>query len=109
MNMLFMDWVWGYHIQALLDIDESITVTVLEPDENVICLAKEYGVIDQMIAIRGFVLFQIRIFHYLTMLSDSLSKEQQFVVYYPSMCVMKNEYYKQQLEGVFIGYSSAKT
>ena len=37
----------GYHIQALLDIDESITVTVLEPDENVICLAKEYGVIDQ--------------------------------------------------------------
>lgn len=99
----------GYHIQALLDIDESITVTVLEPDENVICLAKEYGVIDQ-----GDWNQRVRIvsdadFHYLTMLSDSLRKEQQFVVYYPSMCVMKNEYYKQQLEEYFIEYSSAKT
>ncbi len=99
----------GYHIQALLDIDESITVTVLEPDENVICLAKEYGVIDQDDCNQRVRIISDTDFHYLTMLSDSLSKEQQFVVYYPSMCVMKNEYYKQQLEEYFIGYSSAKT
>mgnify|MGYP002678351839 FL=1 len=99
----------GYHIQALLDIDESITVTVLEPDENVICLAKEYGVIDQDDCNQRVRIISDTDFHYLTMLSDSLRKEQQFVVYYPSMCVMKNEYYKQQLEEYFIGYSSAKT
>lgn len=99
----------GYHIQALLDIDESIIVTVLEPDENVICLAKEYGVIDQDDCNQRVRIILDTDFHYLTMLSDSLRKEQQFVVYYPSMCVMKNEYYKQQLEEYFIGYSSAKT
>lgn len=99
----------GYHIQALLDIDELITVTVLEPDENVIRLAGEYGMTGQEDWNQRVRIISDTDFRYLIMLSDSLRKEQQFVVYYPSMCVMKNEYYKQQLEEYFIGYSSAKT
>lgn len=99
----------GYHVQALLDIDETITVTVLEPDENVIRFAMEYGA-----AARECWKERVRIvsdtdFQYLTNLSGSLRKEQQFVVYYPSLRVLENEYYKQQLEEYFVSYSSAKT
>lgn len=99
----------GYHVQALLDIDETITVTVLEPDENVIRFAKEYGAAAQECWKERVRIVSDTDFQYLTNLSGSLRKEQQFVVYYPSLCVLKNEYYKQQLEEYFISYSSAKT
>lgn len=99
----------GYHVQALLDIDETITVTVLESDENVIHLAAEYGVTAQECWKERVRIVSDTDFQYLTTLSDSLSKEQQFVIYYPSLYVVKNEYYKQQLEDYFISYSSAKT
>lgn len=99
----------GYHVQALLDIDETITVTVLEPDENVIRFAREYGAAAQECWKERVRIVSDTDFQYLTTLSGSLRKEQQFVVYYPSLCVLKNEYYKQQLEEYFISYSSAKT
>ena len=99
----------GYHIQALLDIDETITVTVLEPDEYVIQMAIEYGQAACLEWTERVEIICDTDFHALTDIARSLKDTQQFVVYYPSLCVMKNEYYKRQLEEYFISYSSAKT
>ena len=99
----------GYHIQALLDIDEAITVTVLEPDEYVIQMAHRYGLADRNEWAERVQIIWDADFQALTKISASLRDTQQVVVYYPSLCVVKNEYYKQQLEEYFIEYSSAKT
>lgn len=89
MSMWFMGLVWGNYVQALLDIDETITVTVLEPDENVIRFAKKYGAAAQECWKERVRIVSDTDFQYLTNLSGSLRKEQQFVVYYPSLSVLK--------------------
>lgn len=99
----------GYHIQALLDIDETIKVTILESDVNVLRLAKQYGVINEENFRKRVRIILDADFQYLSALSHSLQEKQKFVVYYPSLFMIKNEFYRQQLEEYFISYSSAKT
>lgn len=97
----------GYHIQALLDIDETVTVTVLEPDANMIALEREYGVSvawGNRVEIRHDPKFA-----HLVKVADQLSSEERFVVHYPSMQRIESEFYRKQLEDYFIQYSSAKT
>lgn len=98
----------GYHIQALLDIDETVTVTVLEADGNIIQLAKQYGVRGLWEEDRVRVVHDAEFTHLLELASKQ-SKEDAFVIHYPSMSVIENTFYKKQLEDYFIQYSSAKT
>lgn len=98
----------GYHIQALLDMDETVTVTVLEADENIIRLAKQYGVCGLWEDERVKIVHDAEFTHLLEIASKQ-EKEDAFVIHYPSMAVIENIFYKKQLEDYFIQYSSAKT
>lgn len=97
----------GYHIQALLDIDETMTVTVLEADANIIALAREYGVSASWEE-RVTILHDPEFTH-LVATAEKLSRDERFVVHYPSMQRIENGFYHKQLGDYFIQYSSAKT
>lgn len=98
----------GYHIQALLDLDLAIMVTVLEADQNILSLAEEYGVAKSLVQSGrvkliadpdGSKMFQ--------MVSD-LEDTERFVIHYPSLCRIPNAGYREQLEDYFVEYSSAQ-
>ncbi len=99
----------GYHVQALLDIDEAVTVTVLEADKNIITLADRYGVLHDIEDSDRVKLIYDPEFKFLTEISDSLKKTQRFVIHYPSMQGIGNGFFREQLEEYFISDSSART
>lgn len=99
----------GYHIQALLDMDIAITVTVLEMDQTILSLADEYGVgqfLQQSERVRlvadpdGSILVRM---------VAEMRDAQRFVIHYPSLGQIADTDYREQLEDYFIEYSSAQT
>jgi hypothetical protein len=99
----------GYHIQALLEIDETIQVTVLEPDANILSLAEQYGVAGIWKENSRVTVLVDEDFQKLTEIAQSMGTESQFVIHYPSLQVLQNVVFRQQLENYFIEYSSAQT
>ncbi len=93
----------GYHIQALLDMDESIQVTVIELDKNRVAIAKKYGVpglfdkITVCDTLSGTVL-------------QSLNRQSTegggLLVHYPSICSLKDEAMRKQMEEYFYSWTS---
>lgn len=99
----------GYHIQALLDMDETVTVTVLETDSDMICLARQYGASELWEETDRVEIIHDPEFAELIKVASCPSKEEAFVIHYPSLLRTGNEFYRKQLEDYFIQYSSAKT
>lgn len=98
----------GYAIEALLAIDEAITVTVLEADANILALARQCGRRELWENERLTILHDPDFTHLLSVAKEP-EKGGIFVVHYPSMQLIDNAHYKKQLEDYFIQYSSAKT
>lgn len=99
----------GYSIQALLNMDLAITVTVLEGDQMIVSLAEKYGVL-QFLKQSG----RIRLVvdpdgSALVQMVAGMQDTQRFVIHYPSLRQMRNAGYREQLEEYFIEYSSAQT
>ena len=96
----------GYHVKALLDLDENITVTVFDTDQEIVFLANKYGILD----IENNSRLEIVVdpdFRRLSMLANE--EKRQVVIHYPSVQKIANESLRSQLEDYFIAYSSMKT
>lgn len=99
----------GYHIQALLDLDLAITVTVLEADHTMISLAEKYGLVkswEQTGRVR--IIADPDGTHLMEILSQE-QNDRSFVIHYPSLGQIPDQNYRNQLEDYFIEYSSAQT
>lgn len=97
----------GYHIKALLDIDEAISVTVIEPDQNLIRLAHQYGALG-MEAYGNRL--QIVCSGDLNIIYSLLQENHaQLRVFSPSVRSIKEDGLRKKMEGYFIDYSSMST
>lgn len=99
----------GYHISALLQVDEAIRVRVLESDPHILELARVYGTIHRWEDSGRLEIILDSDFHVLLHVAENLREEERFVIHYPSMVLLKNQHYREQLERYFIEYSSAQT
>lgn len=99
----------GYHIIALLQIDEAVRVRVLESDLHIIELARAYGVLGEWEDSGRLEIIPDPEFHELLQVAEHLTEEELFVIHYPSMVLLENQHYREQLERYFIEYSSART
>lgn len=99
----------GYHIQALLEIDVAITVTVIEADVHVISLAGKYGVTSLWDQTGRVKIISDPDHTALVTIAAQLDDTQRFVIHYPSMVHISNQTYRDQLEDYFIEFSSAQT
>lgn len=99
----------GYHVQALLDMDIAIMVTVLEADPTILLLADEYG-LGQSLKQSGRVrMIADQDGSALMQTVEEIRDTQRFVIHYPSLGQISNPGYREQLEDYFIEYSSAQT
>lgn len=100
----------GYHIQALLELDEMIQVVVIEADRNVLDIARQYGATDLWKEKERVKIVYDPEFKELVKYAGQLEDgKQKFLIYYPSMQCINNSHYYGQLENYFIQYSSAKS
>ncbi|MDE6851583.1 MAG: DUF115 domain-containing protein [Lachnospiraceae bacterium] len=99
----------GYHIQALLDMDIAITVTVLEADPAILSLAEEYGVVQYLKQSGRVRLIPDQDGSALVQTVEEIRDTQRFVIHYPSLGQIANPEYREWLEEYFIEYSSAQT
>ncbi len=98
----------GYHIAALLQIDAAIRVKVLEADANIIYLAENYGGVRAWKDSGRLEIIEDPNFTELVRITNNLDGEC-FVIHYPSMALVRNIHYRNELEHYFIEYSSAQT
>ena len=98
----------GYPIQALLDLDLAITVTVLEADQNILTLAEEYGVAQSLRQSGRVKLIVDPDGRKMVQMVADLKDTERFVIHYPSLCRITNGEYREQLEDYFVEYSSAQ-
>lgn len=99
----------GYHIIALLQLDEAIKVRVLEADPHILELARTYGTISSWEESGRLELIADPDFGELVHVAENLREGERFVIHYPSMALLENQHYREQLERYFIEYSSAQT
>lgn len=98
----------GYHIQALLEIDEAICVIVIETDPNILSISKDYGEIYAEEYLSRIQIVDDRKFNLFPMVLEQ-NKQAKVVVHYPSLLNMSDCRYKKWLEHYFIEYTSANT
>lgn len=98
----------GYHIQALLDMDIAITITVLEADQMIVSLAEKYGVLQSLQQSGRVRLLADPDGSALVQAVAEMRDAQRFVIHYPSLGQVANPDYREQLEDYFIEYSSAQ-
>lgn len=99
----------GYHIQALLAINDTVRVTVLEADEKIISLAEQYGVVDILKKSGRVRILAVTEYAELLQAVSGMPKTQRLVIHYPSLGQISDQDYREQLEDYFIEYSSAQT
>ncbi len=98
----------GYHIQALLDMDIAITVTVLEADQTIVSLAEKYGALQSLQQSGRVKLLADPDGSTLVQAVTDMQDTQRFVIHYPSLGQIANLDLREQLEDYFIEYSSAQ-
>lgn len=97
---------FGYHIAELAEIDESITIHIYENDLNVLRLAFYYSDLRELISSdRIFIHYDLN-FKELNKKIKDIDQEASFVMHYPSIKNIMVKPIKQQLEDIFITYSS---
>lgn len=98
----------GYHIQELLELDDSIQVNVYESDLNIIMLACGYGCMDKLLSNERFQLIFDPNFIDFGKTVSNINIDSQFYIHYPSIRNIKSEKIKEQIEEYFVSYSSVK-
>lgn len=97
----------GWHIEAMLEWEEAVSVTVYESDWNILVMAAAFSNMGQWISDRVHIIYD-RDFSAISKIPASEPKEK-FLVYYPSLCTISQSSCREWLEDYFINYSSIKT
>ncbi len=95
----------GYHIQALLELDDGINVTIIEPDINVICAAVCFGDLSWMHNNPRVHLLYDKDY---TKLLNLLDEEISLIIHNPSLRHVAKPDIKMQLEKFFISDSGKR-
>lgn len=97
----------GYHILELLEIDDTLEVTVYESDINIIHLACAYGCMDALLKhSKRFKLIYDYDFSRLKTSLENLKKDAGHYIYYPSMGNIDDKMARESMEEYFVSYSS---
>lgn len=98
----------GYHAYWLGELDETLEIIVLEEDKKVMELSEKYGMKDAFLANKKHKLLCDKDPSKLLKQVSNLTEEGAFVIYYPSLQLMKQREIKTKLENYFIQYSSVE-
>ena len=89
----------GYHIQAMLELDDGIYIDIIEPDIGMICCAMKNMDMSWL-----WDNERVRLIYDPTYIKwqESLKRCQTFVIHYPSMICVEDDTVKLQLQKFFI-------
>ncbi|MDF2609542.1 MAG: hypothetical protein K0R92_1016 [Lachnospiraceae bacterium] len=96
----------AYHIKELLELDDSIKITVMESDINVIQLACLFSCMKDILQSEQVKLCYDPHFNQLTTSIQNINENIKFVIHYPSLRNIKDTSIRERLEDYFISYSS---
>lgn len=96
----------AYHIKELLELDDSIKITVIESDINVIQLACAFSNIKDILQSDQVKLYYDPLFKQLTSSIQTINENKKFVIHYSSLRNIKDTGTRERLEDYFISYSS---
>ena len=89
----------GYHIQAMLELDDGINIDIIESDIGMICCAMKNMDMSWLWDNERVRLIYDPTY---TKWQESLKRCQTFVIHYPSMICVKDDTVKLQLQKFFI-------
>lgn len=92
----------GYHIQALLELDQSIRVVVLEGNIEMIELCKKYGLFYTLEQNKRVEIIIDETYRMLSKYLNELNKNSKFVIHYPSIRAICQMEIREQLEEYFM-------
>lgn len=95
----------GYHIEAMLQLDDGIYIDIVEPDIEIIKMAFS---IRNMAWLTGNPRIRLFYDHTFLKLKELLAQDMQLVIHYPSLRHVEDEEMKLQLEKFFIRDSGMK-
>lgn len=98
----------GYHIEELIKLDNSASITIYEGDINVIQLACACCNLEYILNNYNISINYDPNYKEVSNVLDSLNQNQSLVIHYPSIRNIKNFDIKEQLEDYFINYHSIK-
>ncbi|WFR56797.1 DUF115 domain-containing protein [Anaerocolumna sp. AGMB13025] len=98
----------GYHIEALTNLDNNITIEIFESDLNTIQLACAYSGIGNLLRSANVKLQYDPNFSKLSERLKSVYNDTEFVIHYPSLRSIQNKDSREDLEEYFLQYSSVK-
>ena len=99
----------GYHVEALLEMDETVSVMVFEYDKNIIELARNYGVLGKLEKSKRVTVISYTSWEELNDEKVFNDRNKRIVMHYPSIKKIKNEILKNHLEDYFILSNSYET
>jgi hypothetical protein len=99
---------FGYHIGALNNLDDNITIEIFESDLNTIQLACAYSGIGNILKSANVNLRYDPNFSKLSERLKSVDNDTEFVIHYPSLRSIQNKDSREDLEEYFLQYSSVK-
>lgn len=92
----------GYHIQALLELDQSIQVVVLEGNIEIVELCRQYGLFYALEQNKRVNIIIDETYKMLSKYLNQLDKNSTFVIHYPSIRVIYQSKIREQLEEYFM-------
>ena len=98
----------GYHIEALTNLDNNITIEIFESDLNTIQLACAYSGLGNILRAANVKLQYDPNFSKLSDRLKSVYNDTEFVIHYPSLRSIQNKDSREDLEEYFLQYSSVK-
>lgn len=96
----------GYHIDAMLRMDENIEVDVYEENQECISIARECGCLNRLEKTGRVRIFQKDVYQALSRKIRQLDNSTKFVIYEPSLQLIGNKEFLHWLEEYFVDYSS---
>jgi hypothetical protein len=98
----------GYHVAELAELDENIIIHVFESDWNIIQLAFMYSDLAGLLSSDRIYVHYDPDFIELSMRLKQLNEKECFVVHYPSIQNIKNDFIRQQIDDFFVMNNSSK-
>ncbi len=98
----------AYHIQELAELDEGIKIEVYEGKADIIHMACAYSDLRYILQNPAVTLIYDPDYSMLMKRIANLSREEEFVIHYPSLRLVTDRTARERLEDYFIQYSSIK-
>lgn len=98
----------GYHIEALALLDQNICIEVYESDKRVLELFKAYGAVEVIEANANIKIFYDKDLQKLSKRVSSMEKDEEFLIYAPSLDMLDDSLMKEWMEEYFLQYNNVK-